>query len=73
MICASNDINEETIISLNEQVKVRVDLRIANILTIDKYRNIEIWNIFLEPQNRLFWDRNASRYVSETTSVGLCL
>lgn len=25
-ICASNDINEETIISLNEQVKVRVDL-----------------------------------------------
>lgn len=29
MICASNDINEETIISLNEQVKVRVDLRVA--------------------------------------------
>lgn len=26
MICASNDINEETIISLNEQVKVRVEI-----------------------------------------------
>lgn len=65
-ICASNDINEETIISLNEQVKDF--LRTADGVMDDKE-----CGYFPESQNRLLRDRNTSRDMPKATGAGLRL